>query len=428
MGAVLGLALLAKAYLLALVPAVLLRRRSVYDLAPAALIAGWWYVRNVMLGLPFTGWIQHADTAQAIAAIVHIQWLRVMQVIGNTFIWFSAWSFLTLKAWMYALVEIIAVGAGMVAGVSSWRRRDAALNTAFAFAGCFALATLYGVRVGYSIQKIAAVPGWYAWSIVTALAVILASGLGRATIAMVAVLALIDIYGVVARLTPFYAGLVEQEPRGGIAVSGSFDKAPHPAGAPDTLAERYACNSGFMYTVQTMVRSFAAVICGYIVTGILIFATDQTFAATVPGFNDMPMPPRFYFLISICTDTLYSVLGGWTCAAIAKTRVRDRVLALIALGELVGVVSTIALWEPCRITSALRCWCSIRRLCGSGRCSGSRHRPFCHNPNQIQTRGAGFRLFPTCPGCACETQRTTFFAPPRNLSSEIFKLNLPPFQ
>jgi hypothetical protein len=93
-----------------------------------------------------------------------------------------------------------------------------------------------------------------------------------------------------------------------------------------------------------MVRSFAAVICGYIVTGILIFATDQTFAATVPGFNDMPMPPRFYFLISICTDTLYSVLGGWTCAAIAKTRVRDRVLALIALGELVGVVSTIALW------------------------------------------------------------------------------------
>ena len=209
-GAVLGLALLAKAYLLVLLPAVLLRRRSVCDLAPAALIAGWWYVRNVMLGLPFTGWIQHADTAQAIAAIVHIQWLRVMQVIGNTFIWFSAWSFLTLKAWMYALVEIIAVGAGMVAGVSAWRRRDAALNTAFACAGCFALATLYGVRVGYSIQKIAAVPGWYAWSIVTALAVILASGLGRATIAMVAVLALIDIYGVVARLTPFYAGLVDR--------------------------------------------------------------------------------------------------------------------------------------------------------------------------------------------------------------------------
>jgi len=29
---------------------------------------------------------------------------------------------------------------------------------------------------------------------------------------------------------------------------------------------------------------------------------------------------------------------------LAKTRVRDRVLALIALGELVGVVSTIALW------------------------------------------------------------------------------------
>jgi hypothetical protein len=94
-----------------------------------------------------------------------------------------------------------------------------------------------------------------------------------------------------------------------------------------------------------MWRSIAAVFFGYAVTGILIFGTDLIFAATVPGFSQMTMPPTYYFAVSIVTDTLYSVLGGWVCALIAKRRIRDHVLALIALGELVGVASTVAFWN-----------------------------------------------------------------------------------
>jgi hypothetical protein len=94
-----------------------------------------------------------------------------------------------------------------------------------------------------------------------------------------------------------------------------------------------------------MWRSIAAVVFGYLITGVLIVITDQIFELTIPGFKQMAMPPDFYFGVSIVTDALYSAVGGWTCAAIAKTRIRDHVLALIALGELMGVASTVALWQ-----------------------------------------------------------------------------------
>jgi hypothetical protein len=94
-----------------------------------------------------------------------------------------------------------------------------------------------------------------------------------------------------------------------------------------------------------MLRSVAAVVFGYLITGLLIVITDQIFELVIPGFKQMAMPPDSYFAISIVTDALYSAVGGWTCASIAKTRIRDHVLALIVLGELVGVVSTVALWN-----------------------------------------------------------------------------------
>ena len=48
------------------------------------------------------------------------------------------------------------------------------------------------------------------------------------------------------------------------------------------------------------------------------------------------------------TDAIYSALGGWTCAAIARINVEKHVekhvLALIVLGELVGLAATIVNW------------------------------------------------------------------------------------
>ena len=81
-------------------------------------------------------------------------------------------------------------------------------------------------------------------------------------------------------------------------------------------------------------------------TGLLIFSTDQLFAALIPGFKAMTTPPLYYFLISVVTDALYSIIGGFLCARIAHPPFRrNAMFSLILLGELVGVVSTIFLWK-----------------------------------------------------------------------------------
>ncbi|HXM97015.1 MAG TPA: hypothetical protein VN982_00925 [Candidatus Dormibacteraeota bacterium] len=95
-----------------------------------------------------------------------------------------------------------------------------------------------------------------------------------------------------------------------------------------------------------MLRNILAVIAGYLVTGVLIFSTDQLFAALIPGLKTMTPRPLHYFLISVVTDTLYSIIGGFVCARIAHPPVRrNATISLIVLGELVGLVSTIFLWN-----------------------------------------------------------------------------------
>jgi hypothetical protein len=94
-----------------------------------------------------------------------------------------------------------------------------------------------------------------------------------------------------------------------------------------------------------MGRIIAAVALGYIAIGALVVATDQLFAAVIPGFKSMAMPPLYYFVISLGTDFLYSIVGGYLCSVIARARDKTATLALIVFGELIGVVSQIALWK-----------------------------------------------------------------------------------
>jgi hypothetical protein len=93
-----------------------------------------------------------------------------------------------------------------------------------------------------------------------------------------------------------------------------------------------------------MWRSVSAVVFGYIVIAALIHVTDLAFPAAIPGFRAMSMKPKNYFLISLATDTLYCVAGGWVCALIAKTKRQYHALALIVLAELIALVSAKTLW------------------------------------------------------------------------------------
>lgn len=89
-------------------------------------------------------------------------------------------------------------------------------------------------------------------------------------------------------------------------------------------------------------RTAGAILAGYVVIGVLIFGTDQLFAALIPGFA--AGPPAYYFAASVVTDTLYSISGGYLCAWIAKANTRVATLGLMIFGELVGVASTVFLW------------------------------------------------------------------------------------
>jgi hypothetical protein len=94
-----------------------------------------------------------------------------------------------------------------------------------------------------------------------------------------------------------------------------------------------------------MVRNIVAVVAGYVAMGLLVVATDQVFAAVIPGFKSMPMPPAYYFVISLITDSVYAAVGGYLCSRIAQPPHRNATLGLIIFGELMGVATTIVFWK-----------------------------------------------------------------------------------
>jgi hypothetical protein len=94
-----------------------------------------------------------------------------------------------------------------------------------------------------------------------------------------------------------------------------------------------------------MVRIAAAVLAGYVAVGVLVVLTDQIFAAAIPGFRAMTTPPLYYFVIVTFTDALYSVAGGYLCAAIARGSLRAATLGLMIFGEIIGIVSTVLGWQ-----------------------------------------------------------------------------------
>lgn len=55
-------------------------------------------------------------------------------------------------------------------------------------------------------------------------------------------------------------------------------------------------------------------------------------------------PPPYYFAVSLGTDFVYTIVGGYLCALIAEGNRRRATLWLILLGEALGVVVQAMLW------------------------------------------------------------------------------------
>ncbi len=94
-----------------------------------------------------------------------------------------------------------------------------------------------------------------------------------------------------------------------------------------------------------MWRIPAAVLAGCVFIGVLVAITDQIFGMVIPGFKLMTMPPLYYFGISLLTDFVYSIAGGYLCAWIARERAWPATIALMVFGDTIGLVSQVVLWK-----------------------------------------------------------------------------------
>jgi hypothetical protein len=97
--------------------------------------------------------------------------------------------------------------------------------------------------------------------------------------------------------------------------------------------------------VKCMLRAILAVVAGYILIGTLVRTTDGVFLMSIQGFLAMPNLPPYYFVVSLITDSLYSLLGGYVCSMVAQTRARNAVTGLIITVAMIGVSSLFALWN-----------------------------------------------------------------------------------
>jgi len=81
-------------------------------------------------------------------------------------------------------------------------------------------------------------------------------------------------------------------------------------------------------------------------TGVLTVITDQILELTIPGFRRMTMPPDLSFAVSIVTDALYSMAGGWVrhdCEEVhpGPHSCSDRSRELIGAGTMIALWNTV---------------------------------------------------------------------------------------
>jgi hypothetical protein len=230
LGLVLGLALLTKASLLALAPFALAiafwRRRPVPFLATCLLIAGPWYVRNLILFRNVSAMQETAGGAPALEVLrsaVHVPWIQTISTAAVSSIWIgnnSATTF-SLKTVLAALA-LLAITLGMY--VVAALRRTPPTPERIVVAACAAylggLAYYAAASYRYTNGAGITIAPWYIQPLEPALlclcfvGVLGAGTLGRLIpIAMTWLWAYLMIATYVVKLIPFYSGHVVEHAR-----------------------------------------------------------------------------------------------------------------------------------------------------------------------------------------------------------------------
>ena len=72
-----------------------------------------------------------------------------------------------------------------------------------------------------------------------------------------------------------------------------------------------------------------AALAGYVGIAFLIVATDWILGFTIPELRTALEMPTYYFAAVLATDAIYSMAGGYLCAAIARTAARNAAIGLM---------------------------------------------------------------------------------------------------
>ena len=96
--------------------------------------------------------------------------------------------------------------------------------------------------------------------------------------------------------------------------------------------------------ISFMLRTILAVLLGWGMVGGLVVCTDMVLMRMFPNdYVEGRIPPDSLALLSLGTGALWSVIGGWFCALIAKTRIWP-----ILPWPIRVIVSWTSLrWRPC---------------------------------------------------------------------------------
>ncbi len=95
-----------------------------------------------------------------------------------------------------------------------------------------------------------------------------------------------------------------------------------------------------------MVRSIATVIGSYLLSIVLVLASDPLLRHLFPGeFDAGHVPSNRALLVSTAIFIGVSILCAWLCARFAPPRKGPHVLAFFLLGEILGLTTTIPNWS-----------------------------------------------------------------------------------
>jgi hypothetical protein len=95
-----------------------------------------------------------------------------------------------------------------------------------------------------------------------------------------------------------------------------------------------------------MLRSLAVVIGSYILSVILVLATDPLLSRIFPGdFVRGRVPSENALLASTALFVVVSILCAWVCARFAAGRPALHVLWFFIIGEVMGIVAAIPNWS-----------------------------------------------------------------------------------